>query len=120
MPTASFTRKGETMNSRIPDKARDAIRAELNADTAEYRDATPQGEWTKPNRGPSPLLTLRIPAETLEALQALAAEDGVPVSALVRSFISDGLATHQGDDLRAALERLERDLATVKARALAS
>lgn len=108
------------MNNRIPDEARDAIRAELNADTAEYRDGVPEGEWTKPNRGPSPLLTLRVPPETLEALQALAASNGVPVSTLARGFILDGLASHEGDDLRVALERLERDLAAVKARALAS
>lgn len=108
------------MNDRIPTEARDAIRAELDADTVEYRDNAPEGEWTKPNRGPSPLLTLRVPPETLEALQALAASHGVPVSTLARGFILDGLATHQGDDLRVALERLERDLAAVKARALAS
>lgn len=108
------------MNDRIPAEARDAIQAELEADTAEYRDEVPDGEWTKPNRGPSPLLTLRIPAEMIEALQALAAANGVPVSALARGFIADGLTTHQGDDLQAALNRLERDVAAVKARALAS
>ncbi|HLR93583.1 MAG TPA: hypothetical protein VK053_03585 [Jiangellaceae bacterium] len=108
------------MADQIPDEARDAIHAELDADTAEYREKVPDGEWTKPNRGASPLLTLRIPSETLEALQELAAANGVPVSTLARGFIADGLATHQGDDLRTVLERVERDLATVKARALAS
>jgi len=108
------------MTDQIPTEARDAIRAELDADTAEYRDGAPEGEWTKPNRGPSPLLTLRVPSETLEALQALAASSGLPVSTLARGFILDGLASHEGEDLRVALERLERDLAAVKARALAS
>lgn len=107
------------MNTPIPPEARDAIQAELDGENAAYRDEVPEGEWTKPNRGPSPLLTLRVPTEVLEALQALAAENGVPVSTLARGFIIDGLATHQGDDLRSALERLERDLAAVKARALA-
>jgi predicted DNA binding CopG/RHH family protein len=88
--------------------------------TAEYRDGVPEGEWTKPNRGPSPLLTLRVPQETLAALQALAASNGVPVSTLARAFILDGLARHEREDLRVALERLEQDLAAVKARALAS
>ena len=118
MPTASSTKKGEMMNDRIPAEARAAIHAELNADTAGYRDDVPQGEWTKPNRGPSPLLTLRIPSETLEALQALAAANEVSVSTLARGFIADGLASHQDGDLRAALARLERDVAEVKARAL--
>lgn len=108
------------MTNRIPAAAHDAIRAELDADTAEYRDEVADGDWVKPNRGPSPLLTLRIPPDTLEALQALAASNGVPVSTLARGFILDGLASHQGEDLRVALERLERDLAVVKARALAS
>lgn len=108
------------MNDQFPVEARDAIRDELAADTAEYRDDVPDGEWTKPNRGPSPLLTLRVPTATLEALQTLAASHSVPVSTLVRGFILDGLSAHQGDDLRVALERLERDLAAVKARALAN
>lgn len=107
------------MNDRIPDEARDAIRAELDADTAEYRDGVPEGEWTKPSRGPSPMLTLRIPKETLDALQVLASASGVPVSTLARGFIADGLASHDGEDLRIAIERLERDIALVKARALA-
>lgn len=108
------------MNDRIPVEAHDALRAELDADSAEYRDELPDGEWSKPNRGPSPLLTLRVPADTLNSLQALAASSGVAVSALARGFILDGLAAHQGEDLRVALERLERDVAAVKARALAS
>lgn len=108
------------MSDQIPADVRDAIRAELDADTAEYRDDVPEGDWTKPHRGPSPLLTLRVPAETLEALQKLAASTGVSVSVLARGFISDGLADRTGEDLRRALERLERDLAAVKARALAS
>ena len=120
MFTASSMKMGETMNDQIPAAARDAILAELDADSPEYRAGTQEGEWTKPNRGPSPLLTLRVPVETLEALQALAASHGVPVSALARGFILDGLAAHKGEDLRLALERLERDLAAVKARALAS
>ncbi|WP_417562853.1 hypothetical protein [Microbacterium sp.] len=64
-------------------------------------------------------LTLRVPPEALKALRALAAANGLPVSTLARGFIADGLASHHGDDLRAALERLERDLAAVKAQALA-
>jgi hypothetical protein len=108
------------MKDRIPAEARDAIRMELDADTSEYRDEIPDSEWTKPNRGPSPLLTLRMPRETLEALQALAAANGVAVSALARGFIADGLAAHQGENLLTALDRLERDIAAVKARARAS
>ena len=96
----------------------DVIRAELDGDTPEYRASSPEGEWAKPNRGPSPLLTLRVTAETLEALQALAASNDVSVSTIARGFIVDGLASYQEEDLRGALARLERDLATVKARAL--
>lgn len=108
------------MSKQIPKSVRAAIRDELNADSPEYRDAPTEGEWIKGNRGPSPLLTLRIAPEVLEQLQALALESGVPVSTLARGFILDGLSAHQGDDLKIALERLERDLAAVKARALAS
>lgn len=118
--TETSIKEGEMMTNPIPPDVRGAIRAELDADDPEYRDQVAVGEWTKPNRGPSPLLTLRLPTETLEALQALAASNGVPVSTLARSFILDGIAAHKGEDLRDALERLERDLAAVKARALAS
>lgn len=108
------------MAEHIPNEARKAIRAELDADSPEYRDAVTEGEWVKPNRGASPLLTFRIAPEVLSELQSLAAETGVPVSTLARGFILDGIAARQGDDLRQSLERLERDLAVVKARALAS
>ena len=108
------------MTKTIPAEAKAALRAELDADTPEYRDAVPDGEWTKANRGTSPLLTLRIPAEALESLTALAKASHVPVSSVARGFILDGLAAHQGDNLRTALDRLERDLAEVKARALAN
>lgn len=107
------------MSDPVPSQVLRAIRAELAADTAEYRDAVPPGPWTKPNRTPSTLLTVRVPVETLEALQALASSGGVHVSTVVRGFILEGLANHQGDDLRRAIERLERDVAAVKARALA-
>ena len=42
------------MNDRIPTEAHDAVRAELDADTVEYREDVPEGEWTKPNHEPSP------------------------------------------------------------------
>lgn len=108
------------MSDHIPGKAREAIREELAGDNAKYRDEVAEGEWTKPNRGPSPLLTLRVPPSMLEQLHALATELGMPVSTLARELISEGIANRSGEDLRAMLERLERDLATLKARALAS
>lgn len=107
------------MSKKIPDEVRNAIRAEFEGETIEYRDAVPEGVWTRPNSDRPQMLSLRVPAETLEALQTLAASDGVPVSALVRGFILDGLASRGSDDLQQAVERLERDLALVKARALA-
>ncbi|MGO1320088.1 MAG: hypothetical protein ACTII7_11875 [Galactobacter sp.] len=108
------------MTTDIPAEAHAAVIAELEADAPEYRNGLPnQGEWRKPNRGSSPLLALRLPADTLEELQKQAAENGVAVSALARSFITEGLARQRGDDLPAALERLERDVAAVKAQALA-
>lgn len=39
------------MSDQIPEEVRDAIRAELEADTDEYRDNLADGEWTKPNPG---------------------------------------------------------------------
>lgn len=112
--------EGTKMSDHIPEKAREAIREELAGDHAKYRDEVAEGEWTKPNRGPSPLLTLRVSPSMLEELQALATELGMPVSTLARELISEGIANRSGEDLRAMLERLERDLAALKARALAS
>ncbi|MCM1013665.1 MULTISPECIES: ribbon-helix-helix protein, CopG family [unclassified Brevibacterium] len=103
----------------VPPEARAALRAELDADTADYRDKLAEGEWRKSNRSSSPLLTVRVPADVLEKLQALAEESGVSVSALTRQFIAEGLSNRGDEDLVAALDRLERDVAAVKARAQA-
>ncbi|MDJ1371889.1 hypothetical protein [Gulosibacter molinativorax] len=109
-----------TPNNRIPPEIAAAIEKEIDADSPQYRDDLSEGNWTKANRVPSPLLTLRIPADALTELQDLARENGVAVSTLARGFILDGIAQHKSEDLRGALERLERDLAAVKARALTS
>ncbi|GAA1637008.1 MULTISPECIES: ribbon-helix-helix domain-containing protein [Brevibacterium] len=103
----------------VPPEARAALRAELDADTADYRDKLAEGEWRKSNRSASPLLTVRVPVDVLEKLQALAEESGVSVSALTRQFIAEGLSNRGDEDLVAALDRLERDVAAVKARAQA-
>jgi hypothetical protein len=51
-------------------------------------------------------------------LNAVADEIDVPVSALVRGFIVDGLAARDGGDLQSAFARLERDLVELRSKAL--
>lgn len=119
-PASAVRIEGEKLSDHTPPEVLAVIHAELAADTAAYRDHVADEGWVKAHRGPSALLTLRVPAATLEAIQALATSGGVPVSTVVRGFISEGLASHEGDDMRLAIERLERDVAAVKARVLAS
>ena len=108
-----------TVTDNIPASALAAIRTEIAADSAEYRDGIPDGApWLPVNAGPSPLLSLRVPADLLADLNATAKAEGVPLSAVAREILREGLAARSGDDLAAAIARLESDVATIKRRAL--
>jgi len=75
---------------------------------------------TQPNRAKSVVYSIRLNPEEVQRLEELADATGVPASALARGYILEGIAANAGDDLRAALERIERDLLAVKRRTLSA
>jgi hypothetical protein len=82
------------------------------------RDIAPSGRGVRRNREASSVYSLRLPETVIAQLNQVADELDVPVSALIRGFILDGLAAREGGDLRSALDKLERDLSEVRRRAL--
>ncbi len=82
------------------------------------REAAPAGRGVRKNREASSVYSLRLPEAIIAQLSEVADELDVPVSALIRGFILDGLAAREGGDLRSALDKLERDLGEVRRRAL--
>ncbi len=71
---------------------------------------------TRPNRGRSVMFSLRLNPDELAAVQALADDQGVPASTLVRGWIVRQLAAeHAGaTDTAAMLDRLETDVRVLR------
>jgi len=63
-------------------------------------------------------LQIRLNEEELRELIALAEDRGLPVSTVARQLLLQSLAP--ADDLKGALDRLERDLSAVRRKALSS
>lgn len=57
-------------------------------------------------RGRSVVQSVRLPAHEFAAIEEIAARTEVPVSALIRGWVLQGLATERGTSLRDAIERL--------------
>ncbi|MGH3592111.1 MAG: hypothetical protein ACRDRF_13905, partial [Pseudonocardiaceae bacterium] len=60
-------------------------------------------------RGRSVVQSVRLPVEAFVAIEDVAARAGVPVSALIRGWVLQGLASEQGMSLRDGIERLAAD-----------
>ncbi len=92
--------------------------AEVIAAAAAEADATldepmPAGATaTRPNR--SVPVAVRLTPEDAAAIEALAERAGVPVSALLRTWITAGLAATRPGSVSAALDRLAADLALLR------
>jgi hypothetical protein len=63
-------------------------------------------------------LQVRFREDEFDELSAYAAEQGLPISTVVRLLVLKTIA--QADDLRTALDRLETDLAAVRRKALSA
>lgn len=63
---------------------------------------------------------MRLPAEAFAAIEKVAAHAGVPVSALIREWVLQGLASEQGMSLRDRIERLAADADRLRRLAAAS
>jgi hypothetical protein len=71
-------------------------------------------------RGRSVVQSVRLPTEKFAAIEEIAERAGVPVSALIRGWVLQGLATEQGTSLRDRIERLAADADRLRRLAAAS
>lgn len=71
-------------------------------------------------RGRSVVQSVRLPAEVFAAIEKVAVHAGVPVSALIRGWVLQGLASEQGMSLRDRIERLAADADRLRRLAAAS
>lgn len=87
---------------------RDAMES-ARAETERTRDeALPEDTRSRPNRGRSRVHSVRLSEEEHGAVKALAAEQGIPTSTLIRSWIVERLRARSDDSLETRVERLER------------
>jgi uncharacterized protein YbaP (TraB family) len=102
-------------------KLKDIIDAEATAaEAAEVDQESPVRADVKVTRGHDRAKTLqiRLNEDELGELTALAKDRGLPVSTVARQLLLQFLAP--GDDLKTALDRLERDLSEVRRKALSA
>ena len=90
------------------------------AEAAEAEQESPVRTDVKVTRGHDRAKTLqvRLNEEELGELAALAKERGLPVSTVARQLLLQSLAP--ADDLKSALDRLERDISAVRRKALSA
>lgn len=95
------------------------IREEIEQSERTRETAPPTGtRGVRKNEQASSVYSLRLPNDVIAQLNAVADELDVPVSALIRGFIADGLEARDGGDLQSAFARLERDLVEVRSKVL--
>lgn len=107
-----MTRKDDAELRRLLDE--EAEHAEATKDNPIPTSAVARA--TRPNRGRSVMFSLRLNPDELAAVQALAEEQDVPASTLVRGWIVRQLAAEQAGtaDTTAMLDRLETDVRVLR------
>lgn len=98
-------------------ESEEVFEAEQRGEVAPVTDAT---RITRPNRAKSVVFSVRLNPDEVARLEASAEASGIPASTLARGLILNGLTERDGDDLRSALERMERDLLAIKRRTLSA
>lgn len=90
------------------------------AEAAEADQESPARTDGKVTRGHDRAKTLqiRLNEDELGELTALAADRGLPVSTVARQLLLQSLAP--ADDLKTALDRLERDVSAIRRKALSA
>ncbi|MQA95998.1 MAG: CopG family transcriptional regulator [Streptosporangiales bacterium] len=87
---------------------RDAMES-ARAETERTRDnALPEDSLSRPNRRHSRVYSVRLSEDEHGAVKELAAEQGIPASTLIRSWIVERLRARSDDSLETRVERLER------------
>jgi hypothetical protein len=84
-----------------------AERVELTKDQG---DDALAGKGVRRNAGKAQMMSFRIAADDAKEITRIAEELGVPVSALVRGWVTEGLARHHGASLPDTVERLAAEV----------
>jgi predicted transcriptional regulator len=99
------------MSSRKDDAGR--VRAAAVEAEATREDPYPAGTLGHAANASVPL-SVRVSPETANAIDVLARSMDVPASALLRTWITQGLSAHTESSLESALDQLEADLQRVR------
>lgn len=89
-----------------------AEQAEL---TKDRNDEVLVGKGVRRNASKAQMLSFRIAADQDKEITRIAEELGVPVSALVRGWVSEGLARHHGASIPDTVERLAAEVERLRA-----
>lgn len=89
-----------------------AEQAELTKDQG---DEVLAGKGVRRNAGKAQMMSFRIAADESKEITRIAEELGVPVSALVRGWVTEGLARHHGASLPDTVERLAAEVERLRA-----
>jgi hypothetical protein len=89
-----------------------AEQAELTKDQG---DDALVGKGVRRNAGKAQMMSFRITADEAKEITRIAEELGVPVSALIRGWVTEGLARHHGASLPDTVERLAAEVERLRA-----
>lgn len=70
----------------------------------------PGAKVTRPGRAGTVVQSVRLPADALAEIERIAAEQNVPVGALIRSYVLGALAGERVDTMAGAVEQLAADV----------
>ncbi len=88
------------------------------AEAGEADQQSPLPAGVTRGHGRAKTLQVRLNEDELAELAALAADRGLPVSTVARQLLLQALSP--ADDLKSALDRLERDISAVRRKALSA
>lgn len=89
------------------------VREEIEQSERTRGEDAPDGGIRK-NAGRGQVYSVRLPADVVAEVEALAAKLDVPASALVRGFVINGLAEREGLTLARGLNRIEADVRALR------
>jgi hypothetical protein len=83
--------------------------------TKDRDDGALAGKGVRRNAGKAQMMSFRIAADDAKEITRIAEELGVPASALVRGWVTEGLAKHHGASLPDTVERLAAEVERLRA-----
>jgi len=115
-PTAPTLRSTGNQASDAMSRTEDRIKA-AQAESEATRDepyppGSPEGE--RPGRAQSVVQSVRLPADAMAEIEAIAGRHDVPVGALIRGWVLAALAAERGESLTDAVDQLVSDAERVR------